>query len=195
MIYQPPTALPPDLLGDEDVQRALRAHDFGTVFRLARGRAGISYSKIATECDTKPDRVGTLARGTGRITSFEKVVRIADALRVPGHMVGLAPRPWESERASAGPTSTTGPRLHRRTILHVATATGLAAALPALPAEPPPDRVTNSYIDRLRERTARLRKLDDVLGGGDTYRVYLSEVDGRRRSCGAGRSRTIPGAA
>ncbi|MFF8692666.1 XRE family transcriptional regulator [Streptomyces sp. NPDC015144] len=58
----------------------------------------------------------------------------------------------------------------------MATATGLAAALPALPAEPPPDRVTNSYIDRLRERTARLRKLDDVLGGGDTYRVYLSEV-------------------
>jgi hypothetical protein len=27
-----------------------------------------------------------------------------------------------------------------------------------------------------RERTARLRRLDDVLGGGDTYRVYLGEV-------------------
>ncbi|MEU0845743.1 XRE family transcriptional regulator [Streptomyces sp. NPDC005962] len=29
--------------------------------------------------------------------------------------------------------------------------------------------------DQLRQRTARLRRLDDVLGGGDTYRVYLGE--------------------
>ncbi len=29
--------------------------------------------------------------------------------------------------------------------------------------------------DQLRRRTARLRRLDDVLGGGDTYRVYLGE--------------------
>ncbi|WP_254885575.1 hypothetical protein [Streptomyces sp. NA02950] len=27
----------------------------------------------------------------------------------------------------------------------------------------------------MRQRTARLRRLDDVLGGGDTYRVYLGE--------------------
>ncbi|MFB8402240.1 helix-turn-helix domain-containing protein [Streptomyces sp. NPDC055912] len=177
MIYQPPTALPRHLLSDEDVQRALHAHDFGTVFRIAREKAGISYSKIATECDIKPDRVGTLARGSGRITSFEKIVQIADALRVPGHMVGLAPRPWEADVAPAAPTSTNGPpQLHRRTVLQVATATGLAAALPALHQAPPPNRITDAYVYRLRERTARLRKLDDILGGGDTYRVYLGEV-------------------
>ncbi|MFD7964383.1 XRE family transcriptional regulator [Streptomyces zaomyceticus] len=177
MIYQPPTALPRPLLGDEDVQRALHSHDFGTVFRIAREKAGISYSKIATECDIKPDRGGTLARGTGRITSFEKIVQIADALRVPGHMVGLAPRPWEADVAPAAPSTTNGPpQLHRRTVLQVATATGLAAALPALHHDPPPNRITDAYVDRLRERTARLRKLDDVLCGGDTYRVYLGEV-------------------
>lgn len=174
MIYQPPTALPRDLLADEDVQRALGTHDFGAVFRIAREKAGISYSKIATECDIKPDRVGLLARGTGRITSFDKIVQIADALRVPGHMVGLAPRPWEAEVAPA--SSLNGPALHRRTVLQVATATGLAAALPALHAEPAPSRITDTYVDRLRERTARLRRLDDVLGGGDTYRVYIGEV-------------------
>ncbi|MGW3398748.1 helix-turn-helix domain-containing protein [Streptomyces hydrogenans] len=176
MIYQPPTALPRDLLDDEDVRRALSTHDFGTVFRVARERAGISYSKIATECDIKPDRVGLLARGTGRITSFEKVVQIADALRVPGRMVGLAPRPWEAEGASAAPPNTTGPQLHRRTVLQAATASGLAAALPALHSEPTPTRVTTSYVARLRDRAARLRRLDDVLGGGDTCRVYMGEV-------------------
>ncbi|MGW5444591.1 hypothetical protein [Streptomyces asiaticus] len=80
--------------------RAIVAHDFGAVFRLARGSAHISYSKIAAECDIKPERVGTLARGQGRITSFEKIATIADALRIPGHLLGLAPREWEAAIAS-----------------------------------------------------------------------------------------------
>lgn len=182
MIYQPPTALPPGLLNDEDMQRALRAHDFGKVFRLARERAGISYSKIAAECDIKPDRVGTLARGHGRITSFEKIVQIADALRVPGRVVGLAPRPWEADAVPAGTSSIeNGPNLHRRTILKAATTTGLAAALPALHHPKAPKRIDNAYVDRLRARTARLRRLDDILGGGDTHRVYLGEVQYTKR--------------
>ncbi|MFE2092373.1 helix-turn-helix domain-containing protein [Streptomyces sp. NPDC059460] len=177
MIYQPPTALPRDLLKDEDMQRALTGHDFGKVFRLARERAGISYSKIAAECDIKPDRVGTLARGQGRITTFEKIVQIADALRVPGRVLGLAPRPWETDAAPAGTSSTEdGQYVRRRTILRAATTTGLAAALPTPHRPDPPRRITDAYVDRLCERTARLRRLDDVLGGGDTYRVYLGEV-------------------
>ncbi|WP_328559774.1 XRE family transcriptional regulator [Streptomyces coelicoflavus] len=176
MTYQPPTGLPRELLDDEEMQRALTSHDFGTVFRLARSRAEISYSKIAAECDIKPIRVGTLARGEGRISSFEKVVEIADALRVPGHMVGLAPRPWETDELPAHTHSReNGPRnVRRRTVLQVAT-TGLAAALPALHRPQTPKRITTQYVDLLRARTARLRRLDDVLGGGDTYRVYLSE--------------------
>ncbi|WP_406428421.1 XRE family transcriptional regulator [Streptomyces sp. NBC_00147] len=51
-----------------------------------------------------------------------------------------------------------------------------AAALPALHRPDPPRRMTNAYVDRLRERTVRLRRLDDFLGGGDTYRVYVGEV-------------------
>ncbi|MEU2487010.1 helix-turn-helix domain-containing protein [Streptomyces sp. NPDC012617] len=177
MTYEPPTALPRGLLSDDDVQRALASHDFGTVFRIARERAGISYSKIAAECDIKPERVGTLARGQGRITTFEKVVQIADALRVPGALVGLAPRPWEADDAPAGTSRTeNGPHVRRRTILQAATGTGLAAALPVFHRPDPPSKITNAYVDRLRERTARLRRLDDVLGGGDTYRVYLGEV-------------------
>ncbi|MFF1691544.1 MULTISPECIES: helix-turn-helix domain-containing protein [unclassified Streptomyces] len=180
MIYQPPTALPPELLNDEEVQRALADHNFGLVFRIARERAGISYSKIAAECDIKPERVGTLAKGQGRITTFGKIVNIADALRVPGPMLGLTPRPWEADAAEAAPagmsSSENGMHVRRRTILQAATTTGLAAALPALHRPDPPHRITSTYVDRLRERTARLRRLDDFLGGGDTYRVYVGEV-------------------
>ncbi|MFF2023339.1 XRE family transcriptional regulator [Streptomyces sp. NPDC058171] len=177
MPYQPPTALPRGLLTDEDMQRALSEHDFGTVFRVAREQAQITYSKIAAERDIKPERVGTLARGQGRITTFEKIVQIADALRVPGGILGLAPRPWEVDEPPAGTSPAgNGPRMRRRTVLQVATSSGLATALPALHQPNPPSRITDAYVDRLRERTVRLRHLDDVLGGGDTYRVYLGEV-------------------
>ncbi|MFC9682583.1 XRE family transcriptional regulator [Streptomyces sp. NPDC056948] len=159
------------------MRRALEMHDFGTVFRLAKSRAGISYSRIAAECDIKPDRVGTLAKGQGKITTFDKVRQIADALRVPGHMVGLTPGPWETDEP---PTQTYDPRrgqtsVRRRTVLQAATNTGLAAALPALTKPPAPRHVSDGDVERLRHRTARLRRLDDILGGGDTYRVYVSE--------------------
>ncbi|MER8003479.1 helix-turn-helix transcriptional regulator [Streptomyces sp. NPDC095613] len=176
MIYQPPTALPSNLLTVVEMRSALEQHDFGTVFRLARSQAGISYSKIAAECDIKPERVGALARGRGKVTTFEKIVHIADALRIPGHLIGLAPRPWEREETSAHLSSTqNGTNVRRRTVLQAATSTGLAAALPTLHRAPTPRRVTADYVSALRERTARLRRLDDLLGGGDTYRVYLGE--------------------
>ncbi|MFG2322889.1 hypothetical protein [Streptomyces sp. NPDC048568] len=74
---------------------------------------------------------------------------------------------------SRGEIGTTNVR--RRTVLQVATTTGLAAALPALHRPSTPKRITTQYVEQLHARTARLRRLDDVLGGGDTYRVYLSE--------------------
>ncbi|MFI1226251.1 MULTISPECIES: XRE family transcriptional regulator [unclassified Streptomyces] len=172
MTDEPLTALPRALLdGDDEVRQALAAHDFGTVFRLVRERAGISYLKIAEECGIKAERVGTLARGHGRVGTFGKIARISDALRIPGHMVGLSPRPWE-----ASDDVTEGAPLDRRTVLHAATTTGLAVALPALHRPDAPRRVTPAHVERLRARTARLRRLDVVLGGGDTYRVYLAEV-------------------
>ncbi|MGW9496605.1 XRE family transcriptional regulator [Streptomyces prasinus] len=187
MTYHPPTALPPELLDNVEMQRALTEHDFGTVFRLARSRAGISYSRIAAECDIKPERVGTLARGTGRITTFDKVVMIADALRVPGHMVGLAPRPWENGLSVDTHSREIGTTVRRRTVLAAAASTGLAAALPALHQPPDLNRIGPGDVAQLRARTARLRRLDNILGGGDTYRVYLSEYQhtkGRLRTAG-----------
>ncbi|WP_257230936.1 helix-turn-helix transcriptional regulator [Streptomyces sp. UH6] len=142
------------------MRAALRAHDFGAVFRLARERAGISYSKLAAECGIKPERVGTLARGQGRIESFGKIATIADALRVPGHLVGLAARLWETAPS-------------RREVIGVGAAVGLASALGDLHRQPVAARVGERDVQVLRERTARLRRLDDVLGGGDTHRVFV----------------------
>lgn len=168
--YTPPTALPPWMWGDAEVLDAVRRHDFGTVFRLARQRVGISYSQIAIECDIKPERVGTLARGRGRVASFEKIVQVCDALRIPGRLVGLAARPWETA-LSGEPESEVDGAVRRRRFVQVA---GLAATMPAYLSRPS-GRIGSQRVSCLRERTARLRRLDDVLGGGDTYRLYTAE--------------------
>ncbi|MFF4836570.1 helix-turn-helix domain-containing protein [Streptomyces sp. NPDC001315] len=165
-VIQPPTALPPAVLDLPQMREALRAHDFGTVFRLAREETGISYQRLAAECGIKPERVGALARGRGRVESYDKIAVIADALRIPGSMVGLAPRPWE--------TAVDTVAVRRRDVL-TAGAVGLAATLPGVLSPSAPGRVGTRAVAQLRERTARLRRLDDILGGGDTWRVYASE--------------------
>ncbi|MEU9121946.1 XRE family transcriptional regulator [Streptomyces sp. NPDC048506] len=164
------------------MKAALAVHDFGTVFRLARSEAGISYSKIAAECDIKPERVGLLARGIGSVTTFEKVARIADALRIPGGLLGLAPREWEVPACRALPTPAhaiamdrDGDEVRRREFFKASAVTGLAVGLSDLTRPQMSRRVVSDVPEQLRERTARLRRLDDVLGGGDTYRVYLGE--------------------
>ncbi|KUM93157.1 hypothetical protein AQI88_28605 [Streptomyces cellostaticus] len=182
--YEPPTALPRALLEREDMKAAIVAHDFGTVFALARRDAGISYSKIAAECAIKPERVGALARGHGSVTTFEKITRIADALRIPGRMLGLAPREWETtsplRRVLPAPAQATaanadGDNVQRREFFKATARAGLAVGLPQVTRPLTGRRVGSDFPQRLRERTARLRRLDDVLGGGDTYRVYLGE--------------------
>ncbi|WP_314223479.1 tetratricopeptide repeat protein [Streptomyces zaehneri] len=173
--HEPPTALPRELLERPDVRSALAAHDFGTVFHVARTEAGISYSIIAAECGIKPERVGKLAKAHGKVTTFEKVVCIADALRIPGHLVGLARRPWE-----AIPEGSANARPERREFLKASAAASLAVALPDLTRPSSGGRVGSDLPERLRQRTARLRRLDDVLGGGDTYRTYLGEYQSTR---------------
>lgn len=183
--YQSPRALPRELLNHAEMRAAIVAHDFGAVFSLARDLAEISYSKIAAECDIKPERVGTLARGQGRITSFDKIVTIADALRIPGHLLGLAPRDWETAAAPGhAPTASarTTPTIRegsesvlRREFFRASAGTGLVLGLPELTQIKAGRRIDRDVPDQLRQRTARLRRLDDVLGGGDTYRVYLGE--------------------
>lgn len=183
--YQPPTALPRELLNHAEMRAAIVAHDFGAVFSLARDLAKISYSKIAAECDIKPERVGTLARGQGRITSFDKIATIADALRIPGHLLGLAPRDWETAvapghapTASARITSTTregSETVLRREFFRASVGAGLVLGLPELTQIKASRQIGRDVPEQLRQRTARLRRLDDILGGGDTYRVYLGE--------------------
>ncbi|MEN8655139.1 hypothetical protein ABCR94_32285 [Streptomyces sp. 21So2-11] len=91
-----PGPLNPDVLDRDDVRRALTEHDFGAAFTLIKKWGGISQNRIGAACQLTPGKVSTITSGAQRVTSFDVVCRIADGLRIPGSLLGLAPRPWET---------------------------------------------------------------------------------------------------
>jgi tetratricopeptide (TPR) repeat protein len=91
-----PQELPARLLTDPDMIDACRARDFATVFRLVKTKAGIYPSMIARRCELTPSRVGEVIAGRRQVQHMDVIERIADGLRIPGHMLGLARRAWET---------------------------------------------------------------------------------------------------
>ena len=130
MEYPPsPAAVPAELLDSPAFRQALASRDFHRVFTLASG-AGLSFNRIAEACAMKAERVSKVARGTAAVTAFDVVERIADGLRIPGVLLGLAARPWE---LPARTTSTEFQHdeddpMKRRDLLRGALAAGLSGA-------------------------------------------------------------------
>lgn len=98
-----PGPLAPDVLERDDVKRALAEHDFAAAFALIKKWGGLSQNRIASACQLTPGKVSTIISGQQQVTSFDVICRIADGLRIPGNMVGLATRPWETQPAAPAP--------------------------------------------------------------------------------------------
>jgi transcriptional regulator with XRE-family HTH domain len=101
-----PGPLPSDVLNRDDLRRALAEHDFAAAFSLIKKWGGLSQNRIAAACQLTPGKVSTIMSGQQQVTSFDVIRRIADGLRIPGWMVGLAERPWEAELNTAAPPPT-----------------------------------------------------------------------------------------
>ncbi|TVL92104.1 XRE family transcriptional regulator [Streptomyces sp. SAJ15] len=115
--YEAPLALPDRLLEHPEMVRACAARDFASVFRLVRRHAGVYPALIARRCDLTPSRVGEIIAGRRMVKDIAVIERIADGLRIPGRMLGLARRSWEvrvEHSESASPArSITRPDPHR----------------------------------------------------------------------------------
>lgn len=112
-----PQSLPPELLTSPEWQRACRQRDFANVFRLVKLKAGIYPSRVAALCGMTPSRVGEIMSGRRRLAHIDVIERVADGLRIPGAMLGLAHRPWEIP-----PSATTGHPAKQRSAPRAATA-------------------------------------------------------------------------
>lgn len=89
--------LPAGLLHTPAMVRACAARDIGAIFTLARDQGGLTQSRLARLCDMTPSRVADYIHGRARVRQQHVVERVADGLRIPGDLLGLAPRPWEED--------------------------------------------------------------------------------------------------
>jgi hypothetical protein len=92
---EPPQELPARLLNSLEWIEACRERDFAQIFQLVK-RAGVYPALIARRCELTPSRVGEVMSGQRVIKDMYVIERVADGLRVPGHMLGLARRDWET---------------------------------------------------------------------------------------------------
>ncbi|MEW2082900.1 helix-turn-helix domain-containing protein [Streptomyces sp. NPDC005283] len=91
----PHRALPLELLASPEWQQACRQRDFTRIFRLVKAKAGIYPSRVAALCGMTPSRVGEIMAGRRSLAHIDVIERVADGLRIPGALLGLAHRPWE----------------------------------------------------------------------------------------------------
>ncbi|MGI5518795.1 helix-turn-helix domain-containing protein [Streptomyces sp. CA-106131] len=121
-----PPELPARLLTDPEMLDACRVRDFARVFRLIKIHAGIYPSMIARRCDLTPSRVGEVMAGRRQLVHIDVIERVADGLRIPGHMLGLARRSWETPVALA--TAEHEPSAAKEPTLEAEPAAGLPGA-------------------------------------------------------------------
>ena len=146
--------------------------------REFRERAGLSLRALATKALSSKSHLADFEAGR-KTPSVAAAERIDQALSAGGALARMvSPAPYSRD-----------PALRRRTVVELGA--GLAAGLAA---GMPPDVYVGSgrrLVSQAQLRTARLRRLDDHLGGADTYGLYLAEMEiTSARVCEGGESET-----
>ncbi|MEU6241118.1 hypothetical protein [Streptomyces sp. NPDC047024] len=161
-----PAPVPPRLLADQDFVRAAHARDFAVLFAKIREEAGISANRIGGAVGMKPERVSKVSKNAATVTALDTIERIADGLRIPGALLGLAARPWEDSAPTHLPEPADGDDpMKRRHVLRGALAAGLTApALTILTA-------TRRSVDTALTATADTASADlaDLEAAAETY--------------------------
>jgi hypothetical protein len=102
--YRPPDHLPAELLNRTDLSEACTDRDLGAVFGIAiKYGVGFTPSHLARRCEMTVSKVQDYVNGRTLAQSIIVFERVADGLHIPGHMFGMARRPWEDPETSFPP--------------------------------------------------------------------------------------------
>lgn len=142
------------LLDRRDFRQALRSRDFGMAFRLLRQHQGTTQAQIAAATGLTQGRVSKLMSDLQmRVMHIDVIERIADGLRIPGVMVGLAARSWETGDQERDQSEQGEDHVLRRTALRAGGALLMGGLVEALDSEPD---AMNSALDTSNISTDRL---------------------------------------
>ncbi|MEU1662817.1 MULTISPECIES: hypothetical protein [Streptomyces] len=104
-----PLTIPDAVLQSDAMRRACAARNFQEIFRLVNRRTGTSQAVMAAAIgNMTSSRVSDVIRGVRGIRGREVMERVADGFGIPGDMLGLPKRPWETrpEGGDQAPSST-----------------------------------------------------------------------------------------
>ncbi|GHF86767.1 hypothetical protein GCM10018790_75310 [Kitasatospora xanthocidica] len=96
-----PEPLPAGVLADPMFVAACAARQIGPVFQAVR-KTGVGAAEIARRTGLTTSRVTEIMSGGRVVESMAVIERIADGLRIPGRMLGLADRQWEGLTVATG---------------------------------------------------------------------------------------------
>ncbi|WP_186763299.1 helix-turn-helix domain-containing protein [Lentzea tibetensis] len=151
----------------------------GPLLRELRESAGRSQGELAALLSDSADRPVTrneVSRWEGetRLPTPYWQKHLAAALEVPvADLRGAVDRAKAKRRLQQREEDQPeGSDVQRREFLGAMAVAGLAASWPSITRWTPGRRLGGSDVKRLLSGTARLRRLDDFLGGADTYRLY-----------------------
>ncbi|OIV37381.1 hypothetical protein BIV57_11225 [Mangrovactinospora gilvigrisea] len=191
-----PKAVPASLLQRSDFATACATGDYAAVLSIVRKYGGIGFtnSHLARRIGVTPSRIAEYLSGTRRSQDIDLIRRICDGLAIPGHMLGLAPRPWEQStadwaRAHGMPVADAledgrGLLFPDGALIPTAENPDLTrAAHKWIIASPEPlegiengGRVDAAILDRLFDVAQQLRITDDHYGGETTFTLVEPEV-------------------
>lgn len=139
------------------MQRRFVDPEFPAKLRQLRAQRGLSQRDLGQRAHYGKSYISELERGS-KDPTVEAAERLDQVLAAGGSLAGLVSPGTAPSR------------------VEIDLAPGLGVALPRLRSGGR-GRIGARAPGRLIERTARLRRLDDFLGGADTYTLYRAEVD------------------
>jgi transcriptional regulator with XRE-family HTH domain len=172
-----PTILTAAVLERFTVRDALRNRDFGAVFRAMRQHQGATQAQIAAATGLSQGRVSKLMSDSQmRIAHIEVIERLADGLRIPGALLGLATRPWERDDEPVAAQRMEDGML-RRTALRTGGALLIGGLVEAIDSEP---EAMNNALDTTNVSSERLGYFEATAErlGVDVVRVCPADVLG-----------------
>jgi transcriptional regulator with XRE-family HTH domain len=163
--------LPDGFFQRSEVAAAVRAFDFGALFRVVRAELGISQEALGLAVELDQSRICKVETGAQRLRDVEAVARVTRVLGIPPHLLGFA----GSSDGEDAPASGSGvwARPNRRGFVAAVTGIALAAPtsrsgisvpVPHVVAEPM-RRVSAADVDRIETVTQAFREWGFRSGG------------------------------
>jgi transcriptional regulator with XRE-family HTH domain len=174
--------VPDGFFDTPDMQAALAAYDFGSVFRAVRAQGALSQEDLGFLIGIPQSRISAVERGAHRLRDVAVIARIASALGIPGLRLGF--RPPHTSTMNEQEVRWLDRRDFFATVAAITLGVGvhpdlerLEALLPSPTRPALPRQIGLADVDAIAETTAAFRLSDYRHGGGLSRAAAVAQLD------------------